>query len=85
MPHAGLDSDEIDNVIEDEAAGAEKVRSYSRDQIDGVIDLWDLALDVVVHASKKNPFLHVGSEAAFFVPEFRKFLVRMGLKASNLE
>lgn len=30
------------------------------------------SLDVVIHAGQNDPFLHVDSETAFFVTQFRK-------------
>lgn len=83
--HVGLDSNAVCVLIDDEAAGIKKVLSSNSEEIDRVLDLWDLALDMVVHASEKDPFLHVDIDTAFLVTQFRKFLVQNGLEASNLE
>ena len=47
------------------------------------MDLWYLVLDVVIHAGQKELSLHVDSETAFLVTQFRNVSRPDGLGAEQ--
>jgi hypothetical protein len=84
IPHCGLNLNKINILTHNEIAGIEFAVGSRRREIDGVFEVWELGLDVVVQVGEGDPLLDVESEAVFFVPQFQEFLVQKCLEASKL-
>jgi hypothetical protein len=53
--HAGLDLDKVNILTHNELASIELILGSSREDIDGVFEVWELGLDVLAHVGQNDP------------------------------